>query len=308
MLAAGTFAGGCVEPGAEPSLGTTGDAIIGGAPTGTGLYPAIGAIYEGGVICTGTLIAPDAVLSAAHCFQEGAPPPAFTLDHDARGAVTTIAGAAVVMHPMWDIDRPIGDGPQLYYDLAILRLAEPVTGVEPLPIPSAREAATLADGMMVTLVGYGETVDGDPASAGLKVDAEAPIVARSPSELQISNPGEAQNCYGDSGGPAIVDLGEGPRVVGVVSRGATAVPTCDQGGVDTRVDYYQRWIRQQVPAACVGGQACAGGTDPPLPDPDAGLGAEITGGCAAGGRGDGGAAIALVVLAAAVRRRRRAIE
>ena len=87
--------------------------------------------------------------------------------------------------------------------------------------------------------------------------------------------------------------------MGVVSRGATLAPTCDQGSVDTRVDHYMTWIRTEVPEVCVGGEECAGGA---LPE---GFGAEISGGCAVGG-GAGGGAGALVVLAAlAIARRRR---
>ena len=314
---------------AEPGLDSSRQSVIGGAPTPAGMYPSVGALYDTAgqfFFCTGTLIAPDAVLTAGHCITPGDPPPAFTFDHDTRGAVTTVAGASVAVHPMFDLDRALGDGPSQYYDLAVLKLATPVTTVRPMVLPSPAEAAGLTAGRALMLIGYGQTVDGNPGSAGVKYHGQAPIIRTSPSELQIGNPGQIQNCYGDSGGPALVDLGAGFRTVGIVSRGATADPACATGGVDTRVDFYLSWIRQQAPGACVGGEACAGGPgdppgedppgddppgdDPPGEDPpgDDGYGETITGGCSTGGGGGaGGLALAFVALglALAVRRRRR---
>ena len=289
----------CVEVDDQAALGTHAAAVIGGTPTPVGAHPAVGALVDPGVTCSGTLIAPDAVLTAAHCVMDPNALPSFTLERDARSPTVVIAPAHAIVHPDWQIDRAIDDGPTQFYDIAILRLATPIPNVPPAILASPAEGTRLVEGLMMTMVGYGETIDNDPASAGVKVAAEAPIVARSPSEFQISNPGDAQNCYGDSGGPALADIGTGERLMGVVSRGATLAPTCDQGSVDTRVDHYMTWIRTEVPEVCVGGEECAGGA---LPE---GFGAEISGGCAVGG-GAGGGAGALVALAAlAIARRRR---
>ena len=301
VIAGLAAAAGCADGG----LGGLDQGIIGGTPSAVGAFPAVGALYEGGPTCTATLIAPDAVLTAAHCLHPGAGLPAFTLDADARGAVDLVTVVDVVIHPDWDVDRAISDGPTQYFDLAVLRLGEPVE-VAPAIVAGPADGRRLTAGTPVTMVGYGQTVDGDPTSAGLKVDAIAPVVATSPSELQVSNPGDPQNCYGDSGGPALADLGAGQRVVGVVSRGATTATTCDQGSVDTRVDYYLPWLRAQVPELCAGGDVCAGGTGEP--DPSAGFGAEITGGCAAGGGGRGGALAGLAGLAVIVCRARRRVR
>lgn len=303
VLAAGSAAGslaGC----AEPDLGTSTHDVVGGTPSPAGRFPSVGAlIADGAAYCTGTLIAPAVVLTAAHCLEGRTTAPGFTLAQDARGAVAVVPGVAMVAHPMWDIDRPIADGPTLYYDLGLVRLADPIDTVTPAIVPSKIEAMGLLEGRQLTIVGYGQTIDGDAASAGVMHHAVAPIVNQSPSEMQLSEPGAPQNCYGDSGGPGFIDLGAGERVAGVVSRGATAARTCDQGGIDTRLDFFLDWLIAEVPEVCVGGQACAGGL---LPGPEiTGFGADITGGCADVGGGGGAAGVLAAIVPWLLRRRRR---
>jgi len=322
------FAVGCTEPG----VGTAGQEVIGGTRSAAGSFPSVGALYDEDAqsfFCTGTLISPDTVLTAGHCLAGGGPVPSFTFDRDTRGPVTTVAGASVIVHPMFDLNRNLAEGPSQYYDLAILKLAEPVTDVEPMIVPSVAEAAGLTAGTMLTLVGYGQTVDGNPGSGGVLFQGDAPVIGSSASELQIGTPGAIQNCYGDSGGPAFVDLGSGLRTVGIVSRGATDDAACATGGLDTRVDFYLGWIRQQAADVCVGGEACAGavvppteapggenpgpgpGTDPSDPSDDAERAGEITGGCStgaggsAGGSAGGAASLAAIALGLALVGRRR---
>jgi hypothetical protein len=149
-------------------------------------------------------------------------------------------------------------------------------------------------------------------------DAMTDLVDVGTSELQLSTPGNPQNCNGDSGGPALYDFGGGLAAVGVVSRSADAGPGCLNGGIDTRVDAYLAWIAQEAPEVCVP-PACVPATPdaaPPPPDaadptqPDAGgpgIDDDDGGGCCSTSRGDatGTMLLALFVGLAVFRRPRR---
>src|SRR5262245_4643268 len=62
LIGVGFLAGGC----AQDSIGVRTSAIVGGGPTSE--YPAVLLLQRpDGAFCTGTLVAPDVVLTAAHC-------------------------------------------------------------------------------------------------------------------------------------------------------------------------------------------------------------------------------------------------
>src|SRR5690606_12743303 len=100
---------GCVDD--QLSAATQG--VIGGTVTQAGMYPATGALIaevqgQRFVFCTGTLVAPDAVVTAAHCLF--APPeigdfmPSFTLALNANnvGAGQLVRSKAKYAHPQFN--------------------------------------------------------------------------------------------------------------------------------------------------------------------------------------------------------------
>ena len=265
---------GACAPSAE--LASRSDEVINGTITPAGMYPATGALMAsmGGAglspSCSGTLIAPNAVLTAAHCVDEfflGSEIPSFTLAYDANSASAgeIVAGVSTHTPIEWDLNAEIGDGIGHWYDIGLVILASNIEGVELEILPTPSEATNLAANQTVELVGYGLT-SLSSEDYGVKYHGSATLVTVGDWELLISEPGEQQNCYGDSGGPGFVDHGGGRRLVGVVSRGPDQNTICDHGGIDTRVVGYLSWIHgiaTDIP--------CGGLLGPCSAQPDAGL-------------------------------------
>src|SRR5690606_11097043 len=152
--------------GTEPPSQITGDhdglPIVGGEPVEPGRWPAVVGVNTGQT-CSGTLVAPDLVLTAAHCF-----------DPEPSQAVRVFIGddlftGRVVLRNDWarhpDYCLPTVCGADLY-DFAWIRLPSPAH-VE--PITPIRTQAEFDEGLRVGaslwLVGFGRDEHG---VAGIK--------------------------------------------------------------------------------------------------------------------------------------------
>ena len=221
-------------------------AVAPGIPTGSTAYPATGALIVSDtkapwLACTGTLIAPNVVLTAAHCMVFlGRRLPGFVLTPRIGDATPEATDPAlrVVVHPEFVIHA---DGKAALHDLALVLLARPVHSVAPETLLSKSQAAALAVGHAVDLVGYGRmsrTVE----VRGTKNRGRSKLVDIRPGEWVIGAPGEGQNCDGDSGGPAFVTTGGKRRLMGIVSRSLDNKAPCVTGTIHARVDTEAPWI------------------------------------------------------------------
>jgi MYXO-CTERM domain-containing protein len=164
--------------------------------------------------CTGTMITPYVVVTAAHCLVDGYRGLSVVVGPDASGAPIGVVDGLV--HPLWDATSGAND-------VGVLFLAAPVTA-PPLPVPTGALDAELP-GAIVRLVGYGETAGG-AGDDGIKRTGTAMVIAVRAGEIDLG-PGPSLACVGDSGGPVLLDVGGVETLVGVVSRGdgACAVMT-----------------------------------------------------------------------------------
>jgi MYXO-CTERM domain-containing protein len=310
--------------GATPDLDIdTAETVIGGTPVPAGKWPDAVAVLSAQGSCTGTLIAPDVVITAGHC-ADPAPTQvkANTLNYAGAGGVTATV-KSVTAYPNWETS----------YDIAVVVLNTPITGVTPRKIGTA---CTFTEGFrantMVHLVGFGLT---DTAGQGNNTqlnEAMAPVTdpectgpggcvtGVSPGGEFIAGGGGKDSCFGDSGGPVYLDTPRGPVVVGAVSRGLdnSATP-CGGGGIYVRTDKLVQWIETTAGKAvekdlCAAGPSGEepGGEEPGGEEPGGqgpggsqiGEAGDISGGCSTGG--GHGAALALLGLGFVVRRRKRA--
>lgn len=203
-------------------------------------WPAVGYITHAPVrfgekvrtpLCTGTLIAPRVVLTAAHCFDRRRPGFAFGVgNYTERARVTR---GRVIIHPRYESER------DLAYDVAYLVLTTGVPEVTPMPV---RLAAHM-ESCDYESVGYGVSKDGYEITADGLVDgedlgerklltlcADADYVPERHNAIRARSV-SAAICAGDSGGPLIYEpTGE---LVGVASNIASR--NCGSG----RPAYYQ---------------------------------------------------------------------
>jgi Trypsin len=119
------------------------DDIESGCPAAGDVGDAIGVLWsEGGGTCTASLVAPTAVVTAAHCVDGASPEddPIVTV-LDGRQYIASL----VVLHPDWEPGAQADD-------VATVILSREVEGVDPL----ALAAEEPADGSEFTLIGHGE--------------------------------------------------------------------------------------------------------------------------------------------------------
>jgi hypothetical protein len=202
-----------------------------------------------GFLCTGTLVAPDVVLTAAHCVLDAGSATewihvSFADDpvHDADLVLQApfISGQGVP-HPGFDPSSlALGS---LQHDIGVVLLDDPAAelwpGVTPAALPPARALDGLARGPRVRfdIVGYGLSDVAGPGRPAVDYDT---IVRRTAATqlrqltaefvfAQAMNPRSARTgiiCSGDSGGPLLA----GATVVGVTSfhRNLSGAPQLPQ--------------------------------------------------------------------------------
>ncbi len=230
----------CGPVSAGAGLSEVESAIIGGTvdtadPAVVGFALGNGQQYAS--FCTGTLVAPKTVITAAHCiYAEGTQYNYYVLFGSTDSQPTqVIPVASQKKHPMYTGGN---------YDVGILELATPAVGVTPIEMNTTALGQQHV-GQSIRHAGFGITAP-NTNSGGTKREVTYTVRQVTPMTIESGASGK-QTCQGDSGGPGLMvtagsTLG---RLVGVVSYGDA---DCAQFGVDMRVDTLVPWFQQQMSA------------------------------------------------------------
>lgn len=240
--------------------------IIGGSETTISVAPWMVqlAYYDSttdeGYFCGGTLVAPNKVLTAAHCLSG--------LDWTANGAVlagTTdlyddTTGTVAGVLRQWE--HPKYDENTIRNDVAVLTLDRPLPQ-KWLRLAASNDSALYTAGTSATVYGWGLTSGGADAQLSAKLKkATLPLVKDTTCDSAMKSvlgtdyfaegsmvcagtpasggdEGTTSTCNGDSGGPLVV----GGKVVGIVSWGVSGCTAKGAYPVFTKVSAYT-WAAQ----------------------------------------------------------------
>ena len=265
-----------VAPAAASAAPGARASIIGGDVAAIADFPSLAFIAartskSEGFSCTGTVIAPRVVLTAAHCvenlqFGGFTPAPDYKVAtgranprRDETGDVLDVSATHVF--PGFDPGTTHGDA-------ALLILASPTTA-PPIPLAIAADSPLYAGGASVRLAGWGLT-RANARSAPEELHSTENVVLsptacrrQTPSfyrpystalQMCTADPPDRANggCFGDSGGPAIAHRTDGsPVEIGIVSTGG---PGCSTRlpNIFTRVDQVSAWAAEWVAATELG--------------------------------------------------------
>ncbi|KJK82338.1 hypothetical protein H634G_02532 [Metarhizium anisopliae BRIP 53293] len=231
---------------ARPAADEASERIVGGQKSDGQDFPFIVPLLQepqNFQFCAGSLIAPNIVLTAAHCtegMKDGQTSiRAGSLDSTKGGTVSAVTRFKA--HENFNIKRSLKD------DIALLFLEQPINNIQVAQLP--KQDSVPADDATVTAAGWGKTsANGPPSKILLETSVQVVNNAQcnelyqgSVLQTMICAGGKGQDtCQGDSGGP-LIDA-QTKALTGLVSFGSDVCATTP--GVYTRVSAYIDWIQQ----------------------------------------------------------------
>ncbi len=223
-------------------------AIANGTPVPDGMYPFSTKLTMTNIpnpdgttrdsACSATLVAPQWIITAGHCFHDvngrrvSGPVPYPTTATVGRTDLSGTAGHVVSVVEVQQAPRG---------DVALGKLASPISDVAPLPLSSAAPKS----GAILRVTGWGATSSVNPVPVTRLQTGQVQIKrVTGPSVLVVgyAPAPDTSACLWDSGAPYFSEGPAGPALVSIESDG----PACPHSQEETtaRVDRIADWIMQ----------------------------------------------------------------
>ena len=207
--------------------------------------------------CTGSVIAPDVILTAAHCTVDSLGLPASY--GFARPGVIAISDDAT--ERFWDpyelATHPGYDPQTLQNDVALVVLDNP-TSAPAMPLIAPWQDGLLVGGAPVNMAGWGKMAAGGISQTATLQEATVPLISNADCVRGFTTPGLAEIfdpasmlcaydqpagigvCHGDSGGPLAMTIAGTRTAIGVASW--VQVPCASGPSVYSRTSAFRSWI------------------------------------------------------------------
>jgi len=235
--------------------------IINGTPAELGQFPHLAHVhfYRGssGYVCTGSMLAPNWVITAGHCV-DGADRFEITVGavnwrEPEEGAVVSETTRSI-LHELYD--QPNG----LNHDIGLIELTENIETTDNIAISEISKDTTFGADVPVIVTGWGKTSDTSSSSSILMYnDGDVFTISNvqcagtygfdtvTPDHICIAAGPQGGTCNGDSGSPLNFREEDGRLVtIGLCSFGPSA--GCESGLPEgfTRTASYIDWIEENT--------------------------------------------------------------
>ncbi|XP_047234280.1 transmembrane protease serine 2 [Girardinichthys multiradiatus] len=244
----------CLECG--KSLAAPSTRIVGGTQALNGAWPwQVSLQINGRHMCGGTIISPNWILSAAHCFQKYNRATEWRVVYgDVKLSKMSYRGSVQRIINHEDFDSVTNA-----YDIALLKLKLPVTFTERVrPVCLPNSGINVNAGARAWITGWGALISSGPTPDTLN-QAQVTIYDRKTCNAPYVLDGEVtetmfcagkleggvDTCQGDSGGPLVVNTGDVWWLLGDTSWGYGCAVK-NKPGVYGNITYFSEWIQKQM--------------------------------------------------------------